>query len=170
MFGSVALILGLIFLSLVWGILSNRQTARATANRAPLSQEQPIAATVAAIVLVGFFVASLFIGSEFLASDVDRTSVAMSVINSNDPVAQMELKQLARKVDRAADGIYGGLDTTKNFIGKTEPRKQAIERGRDRAHGKLKSLAERIQTAAEQNQLPSPLDQKNATHITTGVS
>ncbi|MGF1522840.1 MAG: hypothetical protein ACFBSF_11050 [Leptolyngbyaceae cyanobacterium] len=171
LFGSVALIAGLIFLSLVWGLLSKRQAAKAAANQVPLRQGQPIAATVSAIVLIGFFVTSLFVGTEFLMPRSDRSSVAVQPgVSSRGAAAPTELAQLARKVDKAADGVYGGLDTTKDFIGKTEVRKQAIERGRDRAHGKLKSLAERIQAAAEQNQPLSPLDQKNATHITTGVS
>jgi len=83
--------------------------------------------------------------------------------------SQTELTDLADKVDQAAEEVYSGLDTTKEIIGKTDARKEAIEHGRNRAHQKLGSLAERIRAALRGEAPLDELDQVEAEHVTQGV-
>jgi hypothetical protein len=55
--------------------------------------------------------------------------------------------------------VFSGLDTTKELIGKTKQRNQAIEHGRTTASGKLQELAERARQAHEEHndQIEPPL-------------
>jgi hypothetical protein len=64
----------------------------------------------------------------------------------------LDLDAAADQAEALSDNVYSGLDTTKEIIGKTEARKQAIEHGRDKASTKLQDLADR----ARQNQGVEP--------------
>lgn len=59
----------------------------------------------------------------------------------------LSLEQAADQADQLSDDVYGGLDTTKKIIGKTEARNQAIEKGRDAASQKLEELSDRARQA-----------------------
>lgn len=58
----------------------------------------------------------------------------------------VDLEASANQAETAAEEIYQGLDQTKEFIGKTEDRKQIIEKARDRASSKLEKQAERARS------------------------
>jgi hypothetical protein len=93
---------------------------------------------------------------------LDPTSVV-------DPKGAQELNlpTAADQAETFADDVYSGLDTTKEIIGKTEARKQAIEQGRTKASGKLKGLAERARQAHEQQDdaILSDTDRRVLKHI-----
>ncbi|WOD39066.1 hypothetical protein [Nodosilinea sp. E11] len=59
----------------------------------------------------------------------------------------LDLDQAADRAEDFSEDVYHGLDTTKEIIGKTEARNQAIEQGRSTASGKLKDLADRARQA-----------------------
>jgi hypothetical protein len=93
---------------------------------------------------------------------LDQTSVV-------DPKGNqaLDLPAAADQAETFADDVYSGLDTTKEIIGKTEARKQAIEYGRTKASGKLKGLAERARQAHEQQDdaILSNTDRRVLKHI-----
>ena len=150
-----------IFLFLGYGVLAGNKSGGGQLPR-------PAILTVSAIVLIGMFLASLFIGRGFLYRGSDTRIVAAEAAAQGN-ASQTELTDLADKVDQAAEEVYGGLDTTKEIIGKTDARKEAIEHGRNRAHQKLGSLAERIRAALRGEAPLDELDQVEAEHVTQGV-
>lgn len=151
----------IVFLSVWQGFLANQTGSRSA---------QPILVTASGVVLIGVFLGSLFVGQEVLLPAItgDRGAEAAEVQLADASSAET-LALLADAVDRAAMGVYGGLDTTKDFIGKTEARKVAIERGRDDASEKLGALSQRIRNALAQNAKLQPLDQRVAEHVTAGL-
>jgi hypothetical protein len=80
---------------------------------------------------------------------------------------ELDLKTAADQAEALSDDVYSGLDTTKEIIGKTEARKQAIEHGRNKASGKLQGLAERARQAHAQqdDSVLSDTDQRVLKHI-----
>lgn len=124
--------------------------------------------TASAVILIGLFLGSIFIGQGFLYRDSDTQLLAAEAEPQGNGSPQ-ELTDLAAKVDKAAEGVYGGLDTTKKIIGKTEDRKEAIEHGRNHASGKLGSLAERIRAALRGEAPLNKLDRYAAEHVTEGL-
>lgn len=151
----------IVFLSVWKGFLSKQ-----TDNRSA----QPILVTASGVVLIGIFLGSLFVGQEVLLPAItgDR-GAEFADMQLADASSAETLSLLADAVDRAAVGVYGGLDTTKDFIGKTEARKVAIERGRDDASEKLGALSQRIRNASTQKERLHPLDQRVAQHVTAGL-
>ncbi|MEO1095741.1 MAG: hypothetical protein AAFX01_12670 [Cyanobacteria bacterium J06638_28] len=149
------------FLSVWKGFLSRQVDNRSA---------QPILVTASGVVLIGVFLGSLFVGQEVLLPAIasDR-GTATAEVQLADASSAETLTLLADAVDKAAMGVYGGLDTTKDFIGKTEARKVAIERGRDDASEKLGALSQRIRSASAQNTRLHPLDQRVAQHVTAGL-
>jgi NADH:ubiquinone oxidoreductase subunit 5 (subunit L)/multisubunit Na+/H+ antiporter MnhA subunit len=134
--------------------------------------EQPIIMTVSAIVLIGLFVASLFIGRLLIFPQTTPESASSPVRTELPPVSEADradLKALAESVDRSSEEIYSGLEKTKQIIGKTEARKEAIEHGREHASNKLKALADRIWQAVENNQPLHWFDRQRAEHLTEGL-
>lgn len=129
---------------------------------------QPAVMTAAAVVLIGLFLASLVIGKEVIYSTDDVSTIAART-EANASISAEELTDLASRVDEAADGIYNGLDTTKEIIGKTDLRKEAIEHGRNHANEKLISLAERIRQALRGERPLNPFDRGIAEHLTQGL-
>jgi hypothetical protein len=69
------------------------------------------------------------------------------VNNQSQSNKNLDLDSAANRSEEAADKIYQGLDKTKDFIGKTEPRKQVIEKARDHASNRLKEQSERAKSA-----------------------
>ncbi|MDB9526021.1 hypothetical protein PN498_08490 [Oscillatoria sp. CS-180] len=142
-------------------------------NSSGSDDSQPIIMTVGSIILLGIFLTSLFIGREFIYES--NTTDAVNIVadqqgsQAETQVSSEDLTQLVKGVDKAADDVYNGLETTKKIVGKTEARKEAIAHGRDHASGKLNALADRLQTAAETNNSPNPLDLHTAEHITKGL-
>ncbi|WP_413160747.1 hypothetical protein ACL6C3_19755 [Capilliphycus salinus ALCB114379] len=65
----------------------------------------------------------------------------------------LDLENGANRAESAADKIYQGLDTTKDVVGKTEQRKQVIEKARDHASDRLKEQSERAKSAQNPNSL-----------------
>ena len=63
------------------------------------------------------------------------------------PQPTLGLEQAADQAEDLSDAVYGGLDTTKEIIGKTPARNQAIEKGRDAASQKLEELSDRARQA-----------------------
>jgi hypothetical protein len=163
-FSAILVSLCAVFLYLGRGVLMGNETNG-------LNLPKPIIMTVSAVVLIGVFFLSLFIGREVIFPDSSvRAAVGPAVQTENTPSSSRDLEELRAGVDQAADSVYQGLETTKERIGKTEARKQAIEQGRDRAHDKLTTLADDLQKAAEENQ-PLPTSQRRAAeHLTEGVN
>jgi len=78
--------------------------------------------------------------------------------------------QLDQAADQAADlskDVYNGLDTTKEIIGKTEARNEAIEKGRDAASQKMQELSDRARQAEiSGDDVLSETDKRVLKHIT----
>lgn len=84
----------------------------------------------------------------------------------SQPTPAVPLDQAADKANDLSDGVYGGLDTTKEIIGKTEARNQAIETGRDAASQKLQELSDRARQAeATRKDVLSKTDKRVLKHI-----
>ncbi|MEB3357931.1 MAG: hypothetical protein VKK04_14470 [Synechococcales bacterium] len=79
--------------------------------------------------------------------------------NGSGQDLDFDLERATEQVERASDEIYQGLDRTKDLIGKTEPRKEAIEHGRDHARERLESLAEKARAAQERGDPLSPKEE-----------
>ncbi len=79
----------------------------------------------------------------------------------------LDLKAAADQAEDLSNKVFSGLETTKELIGKTEPRKQAIEHGRTKASGKLEGLAERARQADEgqDDSVLSDTDRRVLKHI-----
>ncbi|MGF1535890.1 MAG: hypothetical protein ACFB4J_05300 [Elainellaceae cyanobacterium] len=69
----------------------------------------------------------------------------------------LDLNRAILSAEAASLAIFNGLETTQNFVGKTERRKAAIEHGRNHASDKLKALIERARSAKSFQEL-SPTD------------
>lgn len=86
-----------------------------------------------------------------------------------DPKAgqELDLPAAADQAEEFSDDVFSGLETTKEIIGKTEARKEAIEHGRTKASGKLQELAERARQAQEQqdDDILSQTDRRVLKHI-----
>lgn len=79
---------------------------------------------------------------------------------------QIQLDQAANQADDFSEAVYSGLDTTKEIIGKTEARNQAIEHGRSTASAKLEDLGDRARQAASSgDQVLSETDKRILKHI-----
>jgi hypothetical protein len=125
---------------------------------------QPMVMTASAVVLLGVFLSSLFIGNQVIGAEGGaRSEMAASPIIST--FQSEELAVLASRIDQAAERIYSGLDTTQELIGKTAGRKQAIKYGRDQANEQLISLAERLRAALRGEEPLRLFDQRMARHI-----
>lgn len=89
-----------------------------------------------------------------LASFKQDAALAASV-DANQLVLAEKLANPEQAADRAAeasDQIFEGLDTTKEIIGKTEPRKQAIEHARKHASEKLDDLADKARRTKDSDE------------------
>lgn len=150
-----------VFLFLGYGVLAGND---ADGTGLP----KPAVMTAAAVILIGVFLGSIFAGRAILYSDGD-TNILAADTKTQVTGDRRELTDLAARVDQAATGVYSGLDTTKDLIGKTEVRKEAIEQGRDHAHGKLASLAERIRAALRGDAPLNTFDRNAAEHVTEGL-
>jgi hypothetical protein len=83
------------------------------------------------------------------------------------PPQSINLDHAANQADDLAEDVYNGLDTTKQIIGKTEARNQAIEQGRNSASQKLDQLADRARQAeASGDDVLSTTDKRVLKHIT----
>lgn len=138
-------------------------------NQSKYGLPQPVILTASAVILIGVFLTSLFIGREIIFADNVTSDSPEQAVRERTIQDPQELENLAGKVDRAADNIYSGLDTTKEIIGKTETRKQAIEHGRTHANSKMVTLSNRIRNALKGKEPLRPFDRRAAEHITEGV-
>ncbi|WP_035985714.1 hypothetical protein [Leptolyngbya sp. KIOST-1] len=59
----------------------------------------------------------------------------------------LDLEKASQQAENLTEDVYNGLDTTKQVIGKTEGRNEAIEAGRATASNNLRKLAERAEQA-----------------------
>ncbi len=75
------------------------------------------------------------------------------VHNQSQPHQNLDLEIGANRSEAASEEIYQGLEKTKDFIGKTEPRKQVIEKAREKASNQLKEQSERAKTAESPDSL-----------------
>lgn len=162
-FAAIFVALCAVFLFLGKGVFSN-------SPEKGLGLGQPMVLTASAIILIGIFLLSLFFGREIIygnkPTDMTGTQVGTS---AQESVAKEDLDDLAARVDKAADNVHSGLQTTKELVGKTESRNEAIEQGRDHAKKRLNSLSERIQKASQENRSLHPFDRRMADHVTEGV-
>jgi len=72
----------------------------------------------------------------------------------------LDLDKAADRADEASEKIFKGLDETKNFVGKTEQRKQAIQHGREHASDKWKSIADKARRAKDSEESLTPPEEK----------
>ncbi len=78
----------------------------------------------------------------------------------------INLEQAADQADKLSDNVYGGLDTTKKNIGKTDARNEAIETGRDAASQKMAELSDRAEQAKSSGEdVLSTTDKRILKHI-----
>lgn len=68
-----------------------------------------------------------------------------------------DLGRAILSAEAASLAIFNGLETTQEFVGKTDRRKAAIEHGRNHASDRLKALIERARSAESFQDL-SPTD------------
>jgi hypothetical protein len=108
------------------------------------------------IIALGLVVASLFIFN-FVA--VDGGFGAVSDRLAAPDTTALDLELAANRAEAAAEAVFNGLDTTKELIGKTEARNQAIEGGRKNASQKLFALANRVRDARQSGE-PLPIADK----------
>ena len=79
----------------------------------------------------------------------------------------INLEQAADQADQLSDNVYGGLDTTKKIIGKTDARNEAIETGRDAASQKMQELSDRAEQAKSSGEdVLSTTDKRILKHMT----
>lgn len=88
-----------------------------------------------------------------LTPEADYYHVNGGVNNQSQQDQELDLKKGANQAEIAADKIYKGLDQTKDFIGKTEQRKQVIEQAREHASNRLKEQSERAKSAENPDSL-----------------
>jgi len=79
--------------------------------------------------------------------------------------SSLDIDQAVDKVERAPNEIYEGLERTKQDIGKTEGRKEIIQKARDHASDKWQSLADKARAAQEGDTELSPVDQHTLQHL-----
>ncbi|HAG84640.1 MAG TPA: hypothetical protein DCL61_26675 [Cyanobacteria bacterium UBA12227] len=77
------------------------------------------------------------------------------------PVAQtssqpLDLEEGSNKADEASQTIFEGIDTTKDWIGNREETNQAIEKARESASDKWKSLADKARNSENSDESLSP--------------
>lgn len=89
-----------------------------------------------------------------LASFGQETALAASINVGQFVLAEKPAnpEQAADRAAEASDQIFEGLDTTKEIIGKTEPRKQAIEHARRHASEKLDDLADKARRTKDSDE------------------
>lgn len=81
---------------------------------------------------------------------------------ANIPDKTLDLDRAAQSAERASDQIFEGLEETKEKIGKTEGRKEVIQKAREHASEKWQSLADKARDAQRNpNTELSPVEQKN---------
>ncbi|MEB3278503.1 MAG: hypothetical protein VKK42_06210 [Lyngbya sp.] len=110
------------------------------------------------VVIIGLLFSSLNGLSSTTAFAASLTPEADSyqvhgVTNQSQKNQDVDLDRGANRAESAANNIYKGLDTTKDVVGKTEQRKQVIEKARDHASDRLKEQAERAKSAPNPNSL-----------------
>lgn len=113
--------------------------------------------TVAGILVIGALVALIAIVTFSAPLGSENSGVPYRTVNEDLPV---DMEAALKQVEAASQSIYGGLDTTKDLIGKTAARKQAIEEGRGEASRKLTALVERVRASIDQGKPLSRTDQK----------
>lgn len=110
---------------------------------------------------IGAGIVTIAIGLILWSTTLSPASQAVEVAP-----APIQIERAADQADDLSQDVYGGLDTTKKIIGKTEPRNQAIERGRDAASQKMKELGDRARQAEESGEdVLSATDKRVLKHI-----
>jgi len=85
-----------------------------------------------------------------------------SPVLADIPEGPVDLDRAAESAERASDQIFEGLEETKEKIGKTEGRKEVIQKARERASEKWQSVADKARDAQRNpNTELSPVEQKN---------
>ncbi|MFQ4138331.1 hypothetical protein PGN35_018635 [Nodosilinea sp. PGN35] len=112
---------------------------------------------------IGAGIVTIAIGLILWSTTLSPASQAQTVGVEPAPIP---LEQAASQAEDLSQDVYGGLDTTKKIIGKTEPRNQAIERGRDAASQKMEELSDRARQAeASGDDVLSATDKRVLKHI-----
>lgn len=62
------------------------------------------------------------------------------------------LEKAADTAERASEQVFDKMEKTQDIVGKTEGRKEAIQKAREHASNKLKSQADRARSAAENSE------------------
>ena len=81
-----------------------------------------------------------------LTPEADSYEVPDASVRSQQDL-NLDLERGANRAEAATDNIYKGLDRTKDVVGKTEQRKQVIEKARDHASSRLQEQYERAKSA-----------------------
>lgn len=74
---------------------------------------------------------------------------------------EIDLEAGAKKAEEASDDVFKGFEQTKEQIGKTQTRKQGMERGRQKASATLKELSDRATDTPEKLESTDKLFLKN---------
>lgn len=103
----------------------------------------------------------------FISEDVvSRREPSINSLALVDQQGQdLDLDKAANQAEKFSEKAYDGLETTKEIIGKTEARKEAIEDARTKASNKLQDLAERTRQAKESEDTLSETDKRFLRHI-----
>jgi len=96
------------------------------------------------------------------------TPIAQLTPSHPQPEKSVDLDKGKEQAKKASEKAFEGLETTKELIGKTEKRKQAIEHGRKKASRKLDAMAEKAEKAKKSEDALDHTDKLTLDRITDG--
>lgn len=99
-----------------------------------------------AVVLVGL----MWVGGGMISTPVFAKALTPEADFYNVPgenTENLDLQKASDAATNASEKVFDQLETTKNFVGKTEKRKEAIEGARKIAHKNLTDQADRAKAA-----------------------
>lgn len=115
---------------------------------------QSIALCLVQICLFFGMAISTFPGATASANSLALTTESYPVaLTSSQP---LDLQQAASQADDASQKIFEGIDTTKDWVGNREGTNQAIEKARESASDKWKSLADKARNSDNSDESLSP--------------
>lgn len=113
--------------------------------------------TVAGILTIGVLIAFISAVTFLAPLGSENSGLPYRTVDEDLPV---DIEAALERVEDASISIYSGLETTQEFIGKTEARKRAIEEGRGEASRKLAALVDRVRESIDKGEPLSRTDQK----------
>ncbi|MBD2576517.1 hypothetical protein [Oscillatoria sp. FACHB-1406] len=117
-----------------------------------------IGRTILSCIVVGF----IALGFGFATPQQGMAAPLPTLIaDAADAIPEPNPAEGAKKAEKASEKIYDGLEETKQNIGKTEPRKDAMDYARGHASKRLEILADKAEAAARGEDSLSEVDKVN---------